>query len=441
MPIEVVAGTDLSYYLIAFDDQGREREDDPAGLMSRVTTAALTGQPITDVFVFSHGWMADLPAAQRQYGKWVKAMADSRGDIEQLAGIRPGFRPLLVGLHWPSRPWSEEGFGAASFGAASFGADDAPAPKGLVDEYAATIADSPAARDALQVIMSAALADPDPATLPAEVADAYAVLDHEAGLGHGDPGGNPGADREPFDPERIMRDARDEVSFGGFSVGSLLAPLRVLSFWKMKDRGRRFGETGGRSLLDGLQRATADTVRFHLMGHSFGCIVVSAILTGPGEQGLARPVHSAALLQGAFSLWSYCSDIPVAAGRPGYFHGVVKEGRVAGPIITSQSTFDAAVGRFYPLGAGVARQVDFLPGQPPKYGAVGAFGLRGPGLVIEDRKLLPADRPYAFVPGRIYNLDASAYIRQGEGTFGAHSDLAHVEVTHAVWQAALAAPA
>lgn len=110
MPIEVVAGTGLSYYLIAFDDQGREREDDPAGLMSLVTTAALTGQPVTDVFVFSHGWMADLPAAQRQYGKWVKAMADSRGDIEQLAGIRPGFRPLLVGLHWPSRPWSEEGF-------------------------------------------------------------------------------------------------------------------------------------------------------------------------------------------------------------------------------------------------------------------------------------------------------------------------------------------
>lgn len=433
MPIEVVAGTDLRYYLIAFDDQGREREDDPAGLMSQVTTAALTSQPITDVFVFSHGWMADLPAAQRQYGKWVKAMADSRGDIEQLAGIRPGFRPLLVGLHWPSRPWSEEGLGAASFGV-----DDAPAPKGLVDEYAATIADTPATREALQVIVSAALADPDPATLPAEVACAYAVLDREAGLGHGDPGGNPGADREPFDPGRIMLDARDEVSFGGFSAGSLLAPLRVLSFWKMKDRGRRFGETGGRSLLDGLQRAAAETVRFHLMGHSFGCIVVSAILTGPG---LARPVHSAALLQGAFSLWSYCSEIPVAAGRPGYFHGVVEGHRVAGPIITSQSTFDAAVGRFYPLGAGVARQVDFLPGQPPKYGAVGAFGLRGPGLAIEDRKMLTADQPYAFVPGRIYNLDASAYIRQGQGTFGAHSDLAHVEVSHAVWQAAVAAPA
>jgi hypothetical protein len=387
MPIEEVPGIGLRNHLIAFDGQGRERGDDPAGHMSQITAAALADQPITDVFVFSHGWMADLPAARRQYAKWVKAMGDSRGDLEQLATLRPGFRPLLVGLHWPSRPWSEEEFAAASF--------DPSASGRLVDEYAATIADTPAARDALQVILSAALEDPDPDELPQEVADAYAVLDREADLGADDPG-DPGADREPFDPDRIMRDAKTEVSLGRFDIGSLLAPLRVLSFWKMKDRGRRFGQTGSRSLLDDLQEASEDTVRFHLMGHSFGCIVVSAMLVGPGGRGLARPMYSAALLQGAFSLWSYCSDIPVARGRPGFFHRVVEGGRVAGPIITSQSSFDVAVGRFYPLGAGVARQVEFAPGELPKYGAVGAFGLRGPGLTIEDRELLPADQPYNF---------------------------------------------
>src|SRR5215216_5583976 len=101
MPIEEVPGTSLRYHLIAFDDQGRERGDDPAGRMSQITADTLADQPITDVFIFSHGWMADLPAARRQYAKWVKAMGDSRGDIEQLAETRPGFRPLLVGLHWP----------------------------------------------------------------------------------------------------------------------------------------------------------------------------------------------------------------------------------------------------------------------------------------------------------------------------------------------------
>jgi hypothetical protein len=435
MPIEEVQETGLRYHLIAFDDQGRERGDDPAGRMSEITAAALRDQPVTDVFIFSHGWMADLPAARRQYAKWVKAMGDSRGDIDLLTEVRPEFRPLLVGLHWPSRPWSEE-----EFTAASFDPEGASAPGRLVEEYAAAIADTPAARDALRVILSAALTDPDPDELPPAVADAYAVLDREAGLGDDDPG-DPAADREPFDPDRIMQEAKTEVSFGRFDIGSLLAPLRALSFWKMKDRGRRFGETGGRSLLDELQRATEETVRFHLMGHSFGCIVVSAMLAGPGGRALPRPVHSAALMQGAFSLWSYCTDIPVARGRPGYFHNVVEGGRVAGPIITSQSSFDVAVGRFYPLGAGVARQVDFAPGQLPKYGAVGTFGLRGPGLAIEDRKLLGADQPYGFAPGRVYNLESSAFIRHGEGSFGAHSDLAHVEVTHAVWQAAAAASA
>ena len=433
MPIEEVPGTGLRYHLVAFDDQGRERSDDPAGRMSEVTAAALAEEPVTDVFVFSHGWMADLPAARRQYGKWVTAMAQSRGDLELLAERRPGFRPLLVGLHWPSRPWSEEEFAAASF--------DPSASARLVEEYAATIADTPAARDALRVILSAALADPDPAVLPPEVAAAYAVLDREADLGSDDPSGDPAADREPFDADRIMRDARTEVSFGRFDLGSLLAPLRALSFWKMKDRGRRFGETGGRGLLDDLQRAAPEAVRFHLMGHSFGCVVVSAMLAGPAGRELVRPVHSAALLQGAFSLWSYCADIPVARGRPGYFHRVVAGGRVAGPIITSQSSFDIAVGRFYPLGAGVARQVDFAPGELPRYGAVGAFGLRGPGLAVEDRELQPATQPYEFAPGRIYNLECSDVIRHGEGSFGAHSDLGHVEVTHAVWQAAMATAA
>jgi hypothetical protein len=435
MPIEKVPGTDLRYHLIAFDAEGRERDDDPAGRMSRITEDTLAGKPVTDVFVFSHGWMADVPAARRQYAKWVRAMGDSRHDVEHLAQVRPGFRPLLVGLHWPSLPWSDEELGGTSFDVAS-----GPGLGGVMNRYAAAIADTSAAREALRVILAAALIDPDPVALPREVVDAYAVLDRESGLGSDEPGGDPAADREPFDPDRIVRNARSEVSFGRFDLGGVLAPLRVLSFWKMKDRGRRFGATGGWSLLDGLQRVTAETVRFHLMGHSFGCVVASSIIAGPGGRSLTRPVHSVALLQGALSLWSFCSDIPVARGRPGYFRPMVEYGRVTGPIITSRSTFDTAVGRFYPLGAGAARQVDFAPGQLPKYGAVGAFGVRGPGLAIEDGELLRADKPYGFRPGYIYNLECSDVIRKGEGTFGAHSDLAHVEVTHAVWQAAVAAP-
>jgi hypothetical protein len=109
-----------------------------------------------------------------------------------------------------------------------------------------------------------------------------------------------------------------------------------------------------------------------------------------------------------------------------------------GPAVTTRSRFDTAVGRWYPLGAGAARQVDFAPGELPRYGGVGAFGLQGPGLDLVDLALQAADRPYEFRGGRVFNLECSGVIRNGGGAAGAHNDIAHPEVAHAVWAAALA---
>ena len=118
------------------------------------------------------------------------------------------------------------------------------------------------------------------------------------------------------------------------------------------------------------------------MGHSFGCIVVSSMLRGPGAgAALPRPVDSLVLVQGALSLWSFCPDIPIAPGQPGYFHDIVKNKKVSGPIVTTRSRFDTAVGQLYPIAAGIARQVDFAPGEFPTYGGVGTFGARG----LDDR--------------------------------------------------------
>ncbi len=175
------------------------------------------------------------------------------------------------------------------------------------------------------------------------------------------------------------------------------------------------------------------------MGHSFGCIVVSATVAGPANGGgLARPVQSLVLVQGALSLWSYCSDIPYRRGRTGYFRPLIDGRRVAGPIVTTRSRFDTAVGRWYPLGAGVARQIDYTLDSLPKYGGVGSFGLQGPGLGLVELDLQPVDQSYEFTSGQIYNLECSGVIRNGGGASGAHSDIAHPEVAHAVWSAALA---
>jgi hypothetical protein len=441
MPIESVPGTDLKYYLIAFDKDGRERADDAGGLMSPRILQVLGNEPVTDVFILSHGWKGDLPAAREQYNAWIGAMARNEADRERMRAARPGFRSLLVGFHWPSQPWGDEKLG----GGVSFDLTDAPSVEDLVNEWSTRIADTDPARDALKTIFAAAQRDLLPDALPPDVKAAYETLNREAGLGGDGVAGAPGADREPFDPEQYYQVARlDEMldgamdfGGGGFSLGGLLSPLRQLSFWMMKARARKVGESGGARLLAELQRAAKDNVRFHLMGHSFGCIVVSSMLCGEGGHGqLARPADSLALAQGAVSLWSYCSSIEQAEGQPGYFRALIADRRVRGPIITTRSRFDAAVGRFYPIGAGIADQVSFDANQLPKYGGIGAFGIQGPGIEIVDMEMKQASEGYGFEAGKVYNLDCSGFINQGGGAAGAHSDIAKPAVAHAVWEAA-----
>lgn len=443
MPHVSLPDIDLGYELIAFDAQGVERTDDEGGRMSDKVLARLVAEPISDLFCCIHGWRGDVPAARQQYDAWVRAMAACTADLAR-AQKRPGFKPLVVGLHWPSEPWGDEEFGAG--GATSFALGNAGALDAQVERYAQRTADTPAARQALHTILAAAATTMAPAAdLSADVRQAYDVLFRESGLASGDLAGPPGADHQPFDANDRYRLGRQQaLSFGiglGGVVDGVLAPLRQLSFWKMKDRGRNFGETGAHQFLVGCLRANPQT-RVHLMGHSFGCVVASATVAGPpGAPMLPRPIHSLALVQGALSLWSYCGDIPPLTGHAGYFHHVMDRRLVAGPIITTQSTFDKAVGNWYPLAAGVARQVTMAPGpaaQLPKYGGLGTFGARGNQLAVVDGPLLSTTATYDFQPGRIYNLESSAVICNGAGPSGAHSDICHTEVGHAIWSAALA---
>ena len=435
MSIETVPDTDWKYYLITHDAEGNERKDDPGGLMSQVATLALQDAAVTDVFLLCHGWRGDVPAARAQYNHWIGAMLKCPADMELMKQKRPGFHPVLIGLHWPSEPWGDETFSQQ----ASYAVPGADLVEELVNEAALKTADSEAARQALRTIMSAALEeDAEPRRLPDNVRKAYEILDQEIGLGAGGEGDAPGDDREPFDPDFSYAEGKDDaVSFG--VSDTLLEPLRVLSFYRMKKRGRSFGEAGAHRLVAGLMNATAGRgVRFHLMGHSFGCIVVSAAVAGPSGSTLPGPVDLLALIQGALSLWSYCAGIPKARGKPGYFYRLIADRRVQGPIITTQSEFDRAVGTWYPVAAGARRQVDYRPTELPKYGALGTFGVQGPGAQAEDKLILRTDASYGFKPGKIYNIESSGVINAGRGFSGAHNDIAKPEVAHAVWEAAMA---
>jgi hypothetical protein len=435
---ERVPGSDGPYHLVAFDAAGVERPED-TGPYSRELTALLARETPTDVFVLSHGWMGDVPSARRQYGAWVGAMAACPQD-RAAADARPGgFRPVVVGIHWPSKAWGDENVGSASFGlpaGAPEGGQGDGAPR-LVDHTSAVLGDTPTVRNAVGTIVDSALENPVPATLPEPVREAYERLDAALGLVAEGEGASPGNDRAPFDPEAVYQACLIEelASFGGTSLGGLLAPLRVLTFWQMKRRARAVGTGAVASLLTLLQKA-APGARFHLMGHSFGCIVVASAVAGTGPEG-RRPIASLALVQGAMSLWSFCSAIPSSPGRAGYFRRVLADGLVAGPVVVTTSVHDRAVRSFYPIGAGARGQVDYLPDRLPAYGAIGAFGVRGPGIRVVDGDLLPVEDSYALQSGVVYNLCADKVIRDSAGVMGAHSDITKPPVAHAVWQAAL----
>jgi hypothetical protein len=83
-------------------------------------------------------------------------MAQGNG-LERMRQRRPAFRPLLLGLHWPSLPWGDEEFGQTAFAA---GAEP------LVDLFAQRLADTPAARQALRVLFAAAASNPAPPGCP-----------------------------------------------------------------------------------------------------------------------------------------------------------------------------------------------------------------------------------------------------------------------------------
>ncbi|MCC5639228.1 hypothetical protein LC593_26070 [Nostoc sp. CHAB 5844] len=457
MPIQTVninttTTASLDYYLIAFDANGNERLETD-GFISQKLVNILATQPITDVFFISHGWLGDIPAAKQQYNNWISAMAYSSADIQKIQELRKSqnqeFRPLLIGLHWPSKPWGNEDLNAKP---ASFDTSGSELNE-IIDQYAQDVADTEVAREALRTIFAASIEySLPPETLPPEVNQAYEVLIKEASLD------NDETDSESFDlkPEAIYQsllaeeEQTEEISF---AVGDtpqsrsnkFLDVLQYVSYWKMKQRARDIGQTSGFNLLTQLQKAAAETVRFHLVGHSFGCIVVSSIVAGKKDSQLVRPVDSLILIQGALSLWSYCSNIPRRTNLAGCFSSIINNLKVKGPIVTTRSIHDNSVTKLYPaasvLGRLQGQDIDFaaIQSEFPEYGSIGTFGIQGIEE-ITSLKMHPCEKPYDFQSGKVYNLESSQFIRNlvnGKDE-DAHNNIAQPEVAHAVWSAAFA---
>lgn len=310
----------------------------------------------------------------------------------------------------------------------------------LVDRYAQRIVDTPAARSALQTIVAAA---DNPAvagqiaagTLPPELDAAYQALFAEAGLGAGGVTAPPGADQEGFAPLETAREWMSAVDVSGAAHGggggpgvlgvfdrisdAVLGPVRQMSFWAMKNRARTVGERDVHHILRMLQDAS--DARIHLMGHSFGCIVMTAATAGPVSGGqltdpLPRRVDTLFLVQGAMSLWSFADAIPFPPNEPGYFRVLCQAPRrVEGPIVTTHSRHDRAVGTFYPLGARLGSDRVLGDDDFPEYGGIGSFGSRAQSQA-KRWKYSPPMRPTDSHPASRTTLRPVASSRAGAGS-------------------------
>src|SRR5688572_5219168 len=117
-------GLNIPYYVIPFDKGGR-----CTGPATREHfLSELRAGAYTDVFVFSHGWNNDWTTATRRYEGFINGyfeMTRERG-LEH----PPGFKPLLVGIFWPSTALV---FGESEEGP-DFAAADGSDPTVLLDQ-------------------------------------------------------------------------------------------------------------------------------------------------------------------------------------------------------------------------------------------------------------------------------------------------------------------
>jgi len=427
---DTIAG--FPFWQAEFDKEGHLVGKTAAQFAKDIAAAQLT-----DLYTFSHGWNNDDRTAQALYSaffKEVRALIDSN-KVQKQRAARIG----VMGVFWPSILWPDEvppalsdeagdAGGAAAFGAAS-DAEDVPIEdlKKIFDESQHDVLDK------LGGMLSERESNDDTLrdfkeTLDALVSASAAAHSKDSerdGLVAGDEDFKAMfkalAEDEPA-PESEGGAAGLRDQFATLWNGAKGA-LRVATYWQMKERAGVVGRTGLGPMLSQIAAEAPDT-RLHLIGHSFGARLVSYALAGlANAPEKAWPIKSLLLLQGAFSHFTFAAQLPHDRTRKGELSGMAD--RVDGPLLTTFSDFDTAVGRAYPLASFAARQ-DAAKLAVSRWGAMGHDGAQA--VEAEELPLGSTGTRYPFATGRWINLDGNRIIKTGGPPSGAHSDIIHPEV-------------
>jgi hypothetical protein len=435
MPSPATIGP-YSYFPLEFDKDGKVVKSDQLGAVLKAISAPASSGGLTDLFVISHGWNNNIPDAEELYEKVFGHVGAVLGQSHPACDNLNARRVAIVGILWPSKKFDEAELTAGGAAAlptdatASLGdsldvlssfiaSDDATQSLARAKQLAATIAGSMDARDEFVRIVRA--------FMPHEANDEEPVISEELFTLDGDQL-----------LQRLSRPARGAASTGGGgaagftdwmgkAVDGAKSLVSLVTYYQMKNRAGVIGQSG---VYDTLRRIRSsrpadgdNRLRLHLLGHSFGCRLVTAAVAGPpGAPPL--PVDSMTLMQAAFSHYSFAQSYD--GTRDGFYRRVVTDPlRVRGPLLITFTAQDKAVGIAYPIASRVARQIASAMGDAnDPYGGLGRNGAqKTPGAQVVT--LGPAGSAYAFTARGVYSLDANAIIT-------GHSDLGHDEVAWAI---------
>jgi pimeloyl-ACP methyl ester carboxylesterase len=213
------------------------------------------------------------------------------------------------------------------------------------------------------------------------------------------------------------------AGLGDFFNGVKAGALRLLNFATyaaMKDRAGTTGRDAVNPLLQRIQATVPNTVKFHLVGHSFGGRLVTATVDGPN----ALRIQTMLLLQAAYSHNGLAVNFE--GNKSGFFHAVLDNRKVAGPILITHSNKDRAVGTAYPL---VSRlngdDAAGLGDANDRFGGMGANGAQH--IDKAEIPLLPVGGTYDFTTSgkRVFNLN-------GDNIIQSHGDVARPETAFAL---------
>ncbi len=431
---------EFPYFEVEFDKNGdvfNQAEVD-------TLTSFLAQNPVTDLVVLSHGWNDDMIDARVLYSRLLECV---RSVIESNAVPGVNARQFAVmAVLWPSKKFAQKQLipgGAA--GATSPVTNDSIREQldilvDLFDDPNATstidraknlvpsLEDSPKARaqfaELLKSLLSQDSADPlDGSThlfklLGGEIMDRLSKPVVPEGAA-GSTGGS----------AAMIGDIPPGPGGSAAGFGDLFAGIKsgarnlanLITYYQMKDRAGIVGSKGVNPVLRAI-RTQSPGLKLHLVGHSFGCRLLTAAAVGQADQPPIEPC-TMTLLQAAFSHYGFA--LHYDGQQDGYFRKMVSDRMVSGPVLISCTVNDLAVGLAYPLMSLLAGQVAASLGD--KNDIHGGMGRNGAQKTPEasDGTLLPVGGQYQFAGGKLYNLNADKII-------GGHSDICHNEVAYAL---------